>query len=372
MSKSNIMKIGVIAAIVVVCIVVAAVYLVSTGDGDDSTSSTGSGDVAATVNGVDIYEDTITTYIESFRSTYGLDEEEDWADWMITYGYTVESVREEVIESYIERELILEEAEAQGVTVDSSEIDEYVEYMIEQLGDEETFLEALESAGMTEEEYREELEVQMIDAALEETFATDEEVSEDDMLTYAVMYASSYDGAKKSSHILFDDEDTANEVLEQLEAGEITFEEAVAEYSTDDSSVEDDGNVGWDLMSSFVDEYQEALDELDEGEMSGVVESDYGYHIILCTEVYNAPTTTDEDGEESVNVTSLDDIPEDWLDDIEELLQDYATEEAYAAWLEEAYEEADITIYDMPDDLSYYVDLSLYETDDEEDETDTE
>ena len=360
MKKSRILKSVVAVGLCIAC--VGGIAGCSSSSEEDT-----SGDVAATVNGTDIMEDTITTYIESFRTSYGLDEEEDWAEWLLSYDYTIESVREEVIDSYIDRELILAEAEEQGITVEDEEIDEYVDYMVEQLGSEEDWEAALEDAGMTEDEYREELEVQMIDSKLQDTFATDEEPSDEDMLSYAEMYASAYDGAKRSSQILFDadDEETAQEVLDQINNGEITFEEAVEEYSTDDTSKEEGGDVGWDAMNSFVDEYQDALDELEEGEISGLVESDYGIHIIECTEVYNAPTTTDDDGEETIEITSIDDIPEDWAEEIEESLIELEQEEAYDEWLEEAYEEADITINDMPDGLSYYVDLSLYEEEDE-------
>ena len=57
---------------------------------------------------------------------------------------------------------------------------------------------------MTEDEYRSEIELQLKNRGLLESFASDEEPSEEDLLQYAQMYATTYDGAKRSSHILFD------------------------------------------------------------------------------------------------------------------------------------------------------------------------
>lgn len=40
------------------------------------------GGVAATVNGAEIQEDTITKYIQDFRTSSGLTSDDDWGNWM--------------------------------------------------------------------------------------------------------------------------------------------------------------------------------------------------------------------------------------------------------------------------------------------------
>ena len=96
----------------------------------------------------------------------------------------------------------------------------------------------LEQAGMTEDEYRSEIELQLKAKELYNTFTSSEEPSNDDMLQYAQMYASAYDGAKRSSHILFDsdDEATAQDVLNKINSGELDFAEAAKQYSKDTGS----------------------------------------------------------------------------------------------------------------------------------------
>ncbi len=321
--------------------------------GSDTTEEENA--VAATVNGVEILEDTITEYVENFRTAYSLDDEDSWGEWLASNDMTPEEVREEVIDYYVEEELIRQGAEANDVTVDSDTVDTMVEAMKANYDDDDAWQEALENAGTTEEAYWELVELSMLESALEEAMGVGEAPTDEEIIDYAAYY----DESRRSSHILFDadDEETAQEVLDMLNNGEIEFVDAVAQYSTDTTSAEEDGDVGWDSLTTFVDEYADALAELSEGEMSGLVESDYGWHIILCTEHF----TVSEDG-----IESTDDIPEAILEEITETLQSENDSDAYDEWFEEFKESAEIVVNDMPEGLPYDVDMDLYTTDDEE------
>ena len=143
-------------------------------------------------------------------------------------------------------------------------------------------------------------------------------------------------------------------MLDKLNAGELDFAEAAKEYSKD-GSASDGGDVGWDKTSSFVEEYQTALDGLEKDQMSGLVTSTYGIHIIKCTDVFTAPE----------EVTSLDQIPSDWVDSIKSSLKSQKQNEAYQQWLEEYKESSDVVINPMPEGLPYAVDMSKYQTSDD-------
>lgn len=321
-------------------------------------SNDGSGAVAATVNGTNIYEDDVTNYIENYRASASLTDEDAWGEWLAQYDYTPESVREDVINSYASREIIKQVIEERGITVDSSEVDSSVEKMKANYSSDEAWEQALSQAGMTEDEYREDIELSLQSEQLMEQVAPEEDPAEEDMLSYCQMYASYYDGAKRSSHILFslEDEEVAQQVLDQLNAGSLDFADAAVEYSTDEGSAAEGGDVGWDKLNSFVSEYTDALDELEEGQISGFVTSDYGIHIIKCTEVFTAPE----------EVTSSDQLPSEFVDSIKSMLTSQNQQSSYNTWLEEQTEAADIQINDMPSDLPYWVDMSKYQTEDEE------
>ena len=322
------------------------------GCSSDDNASSGTGGVAGTVNGVEIAEDTITNYIQGVREQLGADDEDSWGTWLSQNDYTPASVREEVFNSYAQRELLKEGVEEKGITVESSEIDEQIDKVKANYDTDEKWQAALDQAGMTEDSYRAEIEQKLKENKLHASFASDEDPSDADMLQYAQMYATAYDGSKRSSHILFnsDDEATAQEVLDKLNSGELDFVDAVKEYSQDPGSVERDGDVGWNNPSNLAKEYKDGLEPLEKGQLSGLVTTQFGIHIIKCTDVYKAPE----------EVTSLDQIPEEWISVIASSLKSTKQQEAYKKWLDETTEAADIKINDMPQGLPYDVDMSKY------------
>ena len=312
-----------------------------------------SGGVAATVNGVEIGENAVTAYIENFRMNNSLTEDADWAQWLVDYDYTVDSLRGEIVDYFVSQELVRQAAAENGITVDEEAIDQQVESMKSNYASEEEWNAALAAVGIGDEtQYRSMLELYTLEADLEDTVAEDGEVSEDDLLMYAQMYASAYDGAKRSSHILFsaDDEATAQEVLDKINSGELDFAAAAEQYSTDTGSAVNGGDVGWDKMTQFVTEYQTALDGLSKDEVSGLVTSEYGIHIIKCTDEFIAPE----------EVTSVDQVPAEWMDGIRAQLAESAKSMAYQEWMQNYHDSADIVVSDMPEGLPYVVDLSGY------------
>lgn len=350
MKKMNFLKIACVAALSVACCfaIVGCSSQSNSDSGDVSVGDTSEG-VAATVNGKEIGEKAVTAYIANFRSMSNLEADADWAQWLVDNNYTASDIREEVINYYTSQELIRQAAEENGVTVDSSEVDAQVQQMRSYYDSDEDWQSALKQIGTTESQYRSLLEISMLQKDLQEKVAQPEDPSDEELLQYAQMYATYYNGAKKSSHILFnsDDEATAQEVLDRINSGELDFADAAAQYSQDSGSKDDGGNVGWDKLTSFVDEYQTALDGLEEGQVSGLVTSSYGIHIIKCTQVFNAP---DE-------VTSTDQLPSEFMDSIKSTLESSAKQQAYSQWYQDYKSNADIQINDMPSGLAYDVSL---------------
>ncbi|MBS6555442.1 peptidylprolyl isomerase [Collinsella stercoris] len=325
------------------------------------------GGVAATVNGVNIKEDTVTEQIMSLRQS-SYESDEDWATYLSQQGLTPESYRENVIDS-IARQYLLTQAEKEyDITVSQDDLDEAWDEAVENYGgDEDTFVDMITQFGFTKETYQENIKSSLAQEKLREKVASVEDPTDDQIVSYINENLDTYNDARRSSHILFkvaDDatdeesaevEAKAQEVLDKLNAGEVEFADAAKEYS-EDSSADDGGDVGWDKLTTFVTEYQDALSALSTGQMSGLVKTTYGYHIILCTDQFNVES-----------VSSADEIPEAIRDAISSKIKTEEESAKYSTWLNDYIDKADIKINEMPEDAPYNVDMSKAKADEDTD-----
>ncbi|MGH8015479.1 MAG: peptidylprolyl isomerase, partial [Candidatus Zixiibacteriota bacterium] len=83
----------------------------------------------------------------------------------------------------------------------------------------------------------------------------------------------------RASHILVDNLDTANMLVEKLKSG-VIFEKLAYEYSIDQSAKRNHGDLGYFLWGAMIDEFQKAAFAMQPGEISPPVKTSYGYHII--------------------------------------------------------------------------------------------
>ena len=331
-----------------------------------------SGATAATVNGTAISEDEVTNTIQSVRTQSGLEAEEAWGQFLAANSMTPESIREQIIDSLVNQELVKQGAADLGIKVESSEIDTYVESMKANFESDEAWEKALSSAGFTDESYRASIEQSLMQQAVGSYFEEKAEVTDEDVVESAKTYASYYDGAKRSSHILFKVDDVTDEaamtaarekaqsVLDEINGG-LDFAEAAKQYS-DDSSAENGGDVGWDRVNTFVTAYQTALDGLEKDQVSGLVETEYGIHIIKCTDVYTAPE----------EITSIDQMPEEFRETIKSMAASIKANSDYNTWVEELRSAANIVINDMPSDVPYNIDVTKYATASSDEATSTD
>ncbi len=326
------------------------------------TPDTGlTGGVAATVNGAEIPEDTITRQINTQRINAEAEDDDAWAEYLHNMDSTPTKQRDEALEVLIDRELVKQFAGDEDCAATDEEIQEQVDKVRANYSSDEAWQEALEGSNYADEQaYRDQLSYSIAYQKLEDKFT--EEANVDDATLIEQAQTQLVDAAgttmRRSSHILFDtdDEAQAQEVLDKLKSGELDFAEAAKEYSTDTGSAEEGGDVGWDGMTTFVEEYQNALDGLQVGEMTDLVPSQYGYHIIKCTDIAEVPET----------ITSVDQVPSDILADIRTQASSTQTSEKMESWLDEKEEASDVVINDMPENVPYNVDMSAYETEEEE------
>ena len=128
---------------------------------------------------------------------------------------------------------------------------------------------------------REEFEIQ----ALQTLIAGTIEHSEEELISFFEEHRSEYDIAEqvRASHILVTDEALAQQLLDELEAG-ADFATLAQEYSIDTGSGVRGGDLGWVERGRMVAPFDEAAFTTPVGELSDIITTEYGYHIIWVAE----------------------------------------------------------------------------------------
>ena len=96
-----------------------------------------------------------------------------------------------------------------------------------------------------------------------------------------------------ASHILVKEESLAKEILAKLKAGG-NFEDLAKQYSIDTSNKDNGGSLGTFGRGQMVAEFEDAAFALKPGEISDVVKTEFGYHIIKVTDKNQGTKTYDE------------------------------------------------------------------------------
>ena len=92
---------------------------------------------------------------------------------------------------------------------------------------------------------------------------------------------------------------SAENLLEQIRKGTDTFEYIASRYSQDISAVQG-GDLGYFRLGDMVPEFSQALNSMQPGEISNVVKTRFGYHIIKLVEVLKS-----DDGEELIRAKHI-------------------------------------------------------------------
>jgi peptidyl-prolyl cis-trans isomerase D len=124
-------------------------------------------------------------------------------------------------------------------------------------------------------------------------------VNEADLKTYYEQNIAKYNvpEQRRASHILIAvakgasqaDKDKARaraeEILAQVKKNPDSFAELAKKYSQDPGSAPNGGDLDWQTRGAFVKPVEDAMFSLKKGEISGIVESEFGYHIIKLNDI---------------------------------------------------------------------------------------
>lgn len=279
--------------ILVFCCFLMVLSLVACHNKDESKENS----AIATLDGENIDEACFKYYFTELRkemqAQYG---EVAWQDATFDGKPALEYVRERALQAAVEDKIITDKAKADGIKLteqDKEEIEYIKKAWIENYGDndENKFYETIKKEyGLTPEQFDYMLEAVYYRNHLVEKYVTDDKSKEyynneivkvKHILIPTIELGSNIplteEGVKQAT-------DKANDVLSKAKAG-ADFDSLVAEYTEDQDVFYYVGkgyslNVDGDFGGGMVSEFETAAFELEVNEISEIVESPYGYHII--------------------------------------------------------------------------------------------
>jgi foldase protein PrsA len=236
---------------------------------------------AAVVGGKEISVSDVDEAVEEFRDSAAFE--------TASAGGGGDIVLKEFERSYLGlliRIAILEtEAEGLDISVTDADVEARIDEIKGEFENEAAFQDALAQQGLTlpalrQYVYQSELEGQVRAAVTGDTTVDPAAVQE-----YYDEHLDEFTQVR-SSHILVEDNETAIGIAEQLaEANpdevDDLFADLAKEQSIDTTSGASGGDLGFSTYGEFVQPFAEALRDLEVGEISGPVRSEFGDHIIF-------------------------------------------------------------------------------------------
>ena len=215
-----------------------------------------------------------------------------------------------VLDQMINTELLAQNAEKEGIKVTDKEIQSSYNDLKTYVNSDEKIKGAAEELGINDEFLKEQAKISLLIQKSQEKFYSEEKVSDSEMKKY---YDEHIDEYKKdeveASHILIkttDDQnkplpeaeqkkakEKAEKVLKEVKAGG-DFAELAKKYSQDPGSAANGGALGAFGKGMMVKEFEDAAFGMEPGQVSNLVKTDFGYHIIKVTDRIKETTSFDE------------------------------------------------------------------------------
>ncbi len=168
-------------------------------------------------------------------------------------GISSQDAAEEILESWVREQLILKAAEESGIA-SRPDVAASIQQMVDQI---------------------------LLEAYLSDIL-DNVEVSRLEVENYLDVWGDTYSTEYNIRHILLPDNSVASSVLSRLNSGE-SFATLASGYSVGPAAA-NGGNLGWMSRGMASPSFMEAVCQLETGEISGIIETPMGFHIIQLME----------------------------------------------------------------------------------------
>jgi peptidyl-prolyl cis-trans isomerase C len=247
-------------------------------------------EVAAVVNGVEIPMSRLEQQVRNYQ-------QQMMQRGQQVQGMQLEQLRRQALESIINTEVLYQIASEKGYEASEKQVNSEMDSMKQRFGGDQQFQGALQQQGMSEDSLRENIaRYYTIQQFIDEQFAPEVTVRDEEAKTFYEENTQAFKQEEqvRASHILIEvqedasDEkkqqarDTLEEVQQKLDDG-AEFSEMARQYS-EGPSAKNGGDLGYFGRNQMVKAFEEKAFSMDPGEVSGIVESRFGYHLIKVTD----------------------------------------------------------------------------------------
>lgn len=229
--------------------------------------------IAARVNGVDITKTQLDREVQRYIASDPDAPQLDSADGV--------DMVNGVLESLIEQTLIDQEAAKQGIVISDKDINDDIAALTQMRGGQPQLKEWMQMVGMTDQDLREMARQELTVMALQEKMTTS--------VPATAEYVHAY-------HILVNTEAEAKQILAQLQGG-AKFDTLAKTKSVDASTAPNGGDLDWFTKGTGAivwEEVENAAFALKPGQLSGVVKSPVGFHIVKTVARETRPLTAED------------------------------------------------------------------------------
>lgn len=233
-----------------------------------------------------------------------------------------------LLNQLIEKKLLTTEAGRLGITVSEAEVNDQINKIVGEYPDSETFNSRMKEENIDIPSWKKEIEYQiLLDKLVKAIAGSDITVTPEEVKKYYDDHLDLYNSPTRvrALQIMLETREQAQTILDEIEGGG-DFSELAKTYSISPDS-EKGGDLGFFSEAEMPPSFSVVF-TMKPGELSDIVESEYGFHLFKVVERREAKMLSLEEAR-----------PE-----IEEKLKRLKSEERYGAWFEQIRKKAKIEV----------------------------
>ena len=249
------------------------------------------------------------------------DEYNKIASFLYATGYVQEDknkgINNNILSFIIDNEVAYQDAQRENIKVEDKDLNEKYEDLKETLKSNSAYKAKLDEVGVNDDFLKSQVKKDLIVSKYKENFMKNIKINDNEIKTYYDNHKDEFTKEEvRASQILIstlDDnnnvvnqeqkeklKDKAEDILEKLKNNE-DFAILAKEYSDDKNSGKDGGDLGYFSKEDKNIDFTNPVFKLEKDQLSDIIETEYGYHIVKVTDNKSVTKTLEESKEDIKN-----------------------------------------------------------------------